>query len=513
LVRADALKPADIIGVLWRYRLALVVAVVLGAAVSYGYSLLIPNQFTATTLVLVEEDTLDSSYVRSAVTVDLEARLRTLREQVLSRTRLQDVMDRFGLFNDQSSWEQRLSEMRDRISISVTRTDSFRISFTHTDPIVARDVTNSLAQLFIEDSRAAMARQSQGTASLIDDRMREVAADLAIKEDALARFKAEHRGSLPEEVSATVNSLDWSKTQLSTTRADLTAARNRLSRLQRLTALPTDAPGESPSARQLARSLLATSGSDLEDRLATQPTAIRLAARRLQRESLLKQLTPRHPDVRFLDMEIAALEAQLGTEDAYPADSTAGVVGSSDLLGQQLDDGRREISLLEQKRNELQTQISGFESRIAAAPSVEQELRDVERDYDALSTEYRDLRTRRMEANLAGTLEREQTGGFKVVDPAVAPERKSSPARAFFFLAGAVIAGALAAGSAFAYEMIVQPVHLVADLERFIGVPVLTRIPSIPSPARRRRRLATRALAIVVVAVAATSVFVLRLLT
>lgn len=514
MVRAEALKPADILAVLWRYRLALVVAVAVGASGSYGYSLMLPNEYTATTLVLVEEDTLSSSYVRSPVTVDLEARLRTLREQVLSRTRLQDVMARYALFADQSSWELRLSEMRDRIDVSVTRTDAFRISFTYTDPILARDVTNTLAQLFIGDSRSAMVRQSEGTSSLLDQRMSTVGADLSVKEDELASFKARHRGSLPEEISDTVSALDFAKSQLNTTTADLAAARDRLGRLERLAVVPTDVGGDSPTARQLARQLLATGGADLEERIASQPTVVRLEARRLQRASLLQTVTERHPDVRFLDMEIAGLEGQLANQLADPtgAGAATAVAGTSDLLDLQLDDARRQITLLEQRRSDLQNEIAGYQQRIAAAPGVEQELRDLERQYDSLENEFRELRTRRMEASLAGNLDSDPSGGFKVLDPAVAPERKSSPARTFFLLAGAVAGLGLAVGSAFAYEMIVQPLHTVSELERHLGVPVLSAIPAIPGRSRRRRRLFTRLAAAVVVIAAVAGVFFLRLL-
>lgn len=509
MVRADSITPADILGVLLRYVGHAVVLAAVCAAGSYTYSLWQPDQFTASTLVLVEGETLGSAYVRSAVTVDLEARLRTLRERVLSRTNLQLVMDRFGLDTDSSSWELRLQAMSDRITTSVTRSDAFTISFVHGDPAIARDVTNALAQLFIDDSQGAMMRQSQDTTTLLDQRLRDVAAELQTREQQIAEFKSLNRGSLPDQVTATLSALEFAKSQLTVTVADLAAARERRTQLERLAA-PAATAASSPGARQLAQRLLAAGGAQtIEERLATQPAAVRLEVRRLQRESMLQRYTAMHPDVTALDMEILALESSAGT---VASSDGALPLGGDQVLIEQLDSARREITTFETRRSDLQRQVAELDVRLAEAPRAEQELRDLERQYDGLSAEYRELRDRSMDATLAaGTMDATGDGGFKVLDPAVTPERKSGPQRSLFFVAGALIGLALAYGAALAYEVIVQPVHAASELERHLGLPVLSVIPAVSVGSRTWRSLLLRSMA-VVLGVVAVGVAVFRML-
>lgn len=511
MVRAEALGPADLAATAWRYRWPAVVAAAVCAAAAYGYSMTLPNQFTASTLVLVEDEAPSASYVRSAVTLDLEARLRTMRDQVLSRTNLQQVMDRFGLFAAGSSWEDRTSSMRDRIDVAVSRTDAFRISFTYTDPKVARDVTNALASLFIGDSAQAAVRQSQGTAALLQQQLSQVSADLGDKEQELADFKALHMGALPDQVSSTLSTLDWAKAQLSGTSADLAAARDRRSRLETLAGRPgVEAPRA--TVRQLALDMLATTGeAELGGKLASQPPVVRLEALRLRRDSLLQRFTARHPDVQALEQEIAALEAQ-GAAGGALGPQAAVLPGGSDLAAVQLDEAQREIRSLEGRRSELQGQIAELQGRLGEAPAVEKQFLVLARERDSLQRAYDDIRNRSMDASLAGDVEVDRNAGFKVVDPAVAPQRKSSPSRAYYLLTGGVFGLVLALAGGAAREIVLQPVHTPQELERHVGVPVLGAIPSIDSKGRRARRRRLRAAAALAVVAAVASVFLLRMM-
>lgn len=516
MVRADSLTPADIWAVVWRYRFPAVLAAVVCAGAAYGYSLTLPDVYKAETLVLVEDAQVSSSFVRSPVSVDLEARLRTLRDTVLSRTRLQNVMDRFGLFAHESSWEKRLSAMRNSIDVTVSRTDAFRISFEHTDPTTARDVTNALAGLFIEDSRLAAARHSQGTTSMLDRELEDLSSRLSSKERELADFKARHMGSLPDQVSGTLSALDSAKQQLSATRAELAGARDRRTRLEgMMTPVTTSTIRASASpARQVALQLLADTGeADLARKIASQPPAVRLEALRLWRASLLGRFTARHPDVQAVEAEIASLEGQGVDSSTYTADESEAALGADvgTLLSNQLDEAQREIRIHEQRRAELESQIAELEARVVAAPQVEREFLQLDRDRSQLAKAYDDLRGRRMEAGIADGVDVEETTGFQVVDPAVTPQRKSSPRRSYFFLGGGFFGLALALGCGAAREMVFQPLHDAEELERHVGVPVLGAIPEVENSQRRRQRVLLRGLGVGVVVTVLVSVYLLRM--
>src|SRR3954469_22806613 len=76
-----------------RWRVALVVATaVLAAAVSF--SLYLPDLYRASAVVLVERPMPDA-FVRPAVSDELDSRLHIIKQEILSRTRLTDLMNRF----------------------------------------------------------------------------------------------------------------------------------------------------------------------------------------------------------------------------------------------------------------------------------------------------------------------------------------------------------------------------------------------------------------------------------
>src|SRR6266567_7971306 len=68
----------------------------LGAAIGATY--VVPPQFVSQTLVLVEQQKVPEDYVKPVIEEDLTARLASMKEQILSRSRLQPIIERFNLY-------------------------------------------------------------------------------------------------------------------------------------------------------------------------------------------------------------------------------------------------------------------------------------------------------------------------------------------------------------------------------------------------------------------------------
>src|SRR5262245_41406765 len=58
----------------------------------------LPNVYRSTATVLVDRQQVPEAFVRSTVTSALETRLHTISQEVLSRSRLEDLIDRLGLY-------------------------------------------------------------------------------------------------------------------------------------------------------------------------------------------------------------------------------------------------------------------------------------------------------------------------------------------------------------------------------------------------------------------------------
>src|SRR5260370_7740051 len=90
----------DYLSILRRRIWLLVIPAVVCAAGAYTVSLFLPSKWTSETVVLVEEPAVPDSIVKPIISGDLNQRLATMREQVLSRTRLQQMIEKVGLFRE-----------------------------------------------------------------------------------------------------------------------------------------------------------------------------------------------------------------------------------------------------------------------------------------------------------------------------------------------------------------------------------------------------------------------------
>ena len=109
----------------------------------------LPNMYRSETLILVVPQRVPESYVRSTVTARIEDRLQAISQQILSRTRLEQVINDFNLYAKERAnkelMEDIIETMRTRdIGIDIIRGDSFRVSYIAGDPLTAMRVTERL---------------------------------------------------------------------------------------------------------------------------------------------------------------------------------------------------------------------------------------------------------------------------------------------------------------------------------------------------------------------------------
>src|SRR6185436_10095205 len=108
---------------------------------------------------------------QSTVTTNIEDRLRSINEQILSRTRLEGVLREFGLYIDQRQklpMEQVVAMMRSQVNVTPVRGDSFRVAFTSSDPQTAMKVTNRLASMYIDENLRDREVQAEGTNQFLE---------------------------------------------------------------------------------------------------------------------------------------------------------------------------------------------------------------------------------------------------------------------------------------------------------------------------------------------------------
>ena len=489
----------------------LVFALPFVAAISLIFSL--PTFYRSTALVLVDRQQVPEAFVRPTVTSELETRLHTISQEILSRARLEALITRFGLYpglRKEGQNEELVERMRRDIKLELKTTDgkgerrsattAFALSYRGPDPQTVALVTNTLASFYIEENLKVRERQATGTAEFLKVQLAETRKRLDELEARVSEFRKRYLGELPQQMQANMATLESLNTQLRITSDNQIRAAERRDSLSALLA-------EAASSPQAF-------GGPAGAPAAAEPRAVRLARLRQELASARSRYTEEHPTVARLKAEIAATERE-------PAEPT-GDKGSAGALSnpyvfrlrETLSAVDSEAKLLKAEEQRLRAAIAAYQARLENTPKREQEFQEVSRDYETTKQLYESLGKRHEEAQLAESMEQRQKGEqFRILDPAVPSQIPAAPNRLRLFLVSLVLSLGLAGGALMVAEMLDTSFHSVNELRDFSIVPVLVSIPRIVTDADRQRqrqrfRLAAAGTMLGLVLIAGASYFI-----
>ncbi len=202
----------------------------------WGSSWFLRPQYKSSALILVEQPTMPENYVAPNVNENLQDRLQSITQQILSRTRLLTVINTLHLYSsDQSDAadDTRIYKMRKDISIDLVRDSrnneitAFRISYSSPDPQIAQRVTSELTNLFISENLKVRQQQSEGTTKFIEDQLETARQSLAEQEAKVRTFEAAHEGALPSQQNSNLTILGGLQSQLQNEQDTLNTARQQ----------------------------------------------------------------------------------------------------------------------------------------------------------------------------------------------------------------------------------------------------------------------------------------------
>jgi polysaccharide chain length determinant protein (PEP-CTERM system associated) len=441
----------------FRHRWLVVLPIVLCTLAALGASLVLPKKYRSTTLILVEAEKMPESFVPQMATDRVAKRLQTVQQEVLSRTRLERVVQELDPY--QTLGTQPLGEiaagMRKAITVRVRGSDGFFIDFVHADPQMAQRVADRLANLFIGEATLAREKQVTEAFEFIESQLAEARQGLEARETALREYKERHMGSLPEQTTTNLSTLQRMQLEQQALAEQLRAATERLSRLE-----SGGEPADAVSGRRVS-----------------------LSALRAQLESLRARYTDEHPDVKAARAQIAALEAEIGS---------AAETGQRASRALETEDARRELERLKARQEENRRRMAELEARVEQAPRTEQELANLTRDFQKLNENYLSLLNKRLDAQMAAKLEQRWRGEqFHILDPADLPTSPFFPNRILFLVLGLVAGLGLGIGAAFAADFIDHSIRTEKELGELLPFTVFATVPYIDPKKedRLRRRL------------------------
>ncbi|OLD65244.1 MAG: hypothetical protein AUI47_02640 [Acidobacteria bacterium 13_1_40CM_2_68_5] len=472
----------------WGRRRWVGIVLFLGASVpALSFVASLPDIYKATATVLVERQQIPETFVRPAVSDELETRLHAISEEVLSRSRLNDLVARYEPYpalRGKVSPEALIERMRRDINLDLKgvertwergATVAFALSYRGRDPRKVAQITNALASLYVEQNEKSREQQATHTADFLKNQMDEMKRKLEEQEARVGQFKKRHAGELPQQVESNIAVLERLNVQLQLNSEKQMRA---MDRRDRLSGQAADAGSGAPAG-------------DPED---TQARIDRLME---ERAELRRHYTDSYPDVARLDREIADLKRRLAEAPATPR--TGGATGPQTLGGSR--PAESEIATLKREEERLRRTIAAYEQRIDVAPQRQQEFEALSRDYNTTKELYDSLLKRYEESLVAASMEHGQTGEqFRILDAALPPRDPAAPNRLWLSLMTLILSAGVAVGAMAVAEQLDTSFHSVESLREFTRVPVLARIPRIVTRRDMFRKVVTVGVAVVLLA-------------
>lgn len=543
-------KPKDIrdyFDFIKRRRLHILIPFLCLFAVVSIIAFLLPSIYQSTTTILIEEQQIPDDFVRSTVTGFVEERINTITQQIMSRTKLLEIINQFNLYadlRDKLTTEEIVDKMRDDIKLETisadvlnkatgrpsTATIAFTLSYEGKNPTTVQRVANVLASLYLEENLKTREERARTTTSFLEGELNTLKDTVADLEKKIADFKEKHIGELPElmqlnlqteremrrqidEIDRQIRTLEDRKIylegQLATVKPDTPlideTGRRILDSRERLKILTTEyitlsatLSEKHPDVINIKKQI-----SDLEKAVdgkqSLQDRQKELEYKKSQLEKLEATYSDKYPDVislkketKVLEEEIAALSksASLTQEIPITPENPAYI-----NLMTQINSSTMEIESLRKQRGELKRRWHEYLKRLENGPQVEKEYLALSRDYENAQAKYRETMDKLMEARRAEELEESQGGEkFTIIDPAQFPERPYKPNRLAIILIGFILGIGSGVGYGSVAEYMDHSVRTADDLAVATGIPVLTTIPKIVTngdklKARRRRLL------------------------
>jgi polysaccharide chain length determinant protein (PEP-CTERM system associated) len=477
----------------WLVLLPLVVGVTAGV-LTYQR---LPVKYRSETMIMVVPQRIPDNYVKPTVTTDVADRLRSISNQILSRSRLERIIQDFGLYKDLRAgtiMEDIVDRMRSDIEVRLEgpqgRESSFRVTYKSGDAKVAQKVTERLASLFIEENLRDRETLADSTNQFLESQLQDAKQRLIEQEKKLEEYRRRFSGQLPSQVSANLQSIQAAQMQLQSLSETMNRARERRLLVERQIA----------DAQTLPADIVAPNVPASPDATPVLPLPQRLEAARARLEVYKRRYTPDHPDVLALERQVRDLQAQIDEEaDRSKSDKDKPVSRAELVRQKRVGDLQAELGVIDRQLAAAQTEegrlknlIGSYQAKVEVVPTRESELVELTRDYATLQETYSNLLQKREDSKLAANLERRQIGEqFRVLDPASLPERPYNQKQRLGALIGGPLGG-LALGLLLVafLEYRDSTFKCEEDVVRVLSLPVLALVPLIASEAEDSRQQA-----------------------
>lgn len=486
-----------------------------------------PNAYTSSAVILIEDPEIPPGLVPSTVTTYAARQIQYINQRVMTRTNLANIIEKFDLFPEERKYLPTLllvPDVEKDMSIDVVdvqqqtasgqqvnSTIAFTLGFEHEDPQVARQVTNELVSLYLAENVRARTEQTAQTSQFMQEEVDRLDNEVRDLESQIAKIKSENEGALPELMGfnmqlmqALTNDIQEIDRQLQATRENkimLDAELGKLSPIgtqlladgkpivapeDQLKALQTqlamlegryspDHPDVVRTKRDLA-AVQAQLGTDVD----ISGSSSALANARVELAKAQERYAPDHPEVQRLKREVASLESRQNSSGG----KNLGSLKADNPVYVQLRAQRETLESQERslvaKQAEIRAQRADLERKVKRSTEVEKDLSALQRRLFTATTSYQTAREKGFVSKMGQALETQSKGErFTLVEPPDLPLVPSSPNRPVLLALLVVLVLAAGLGWPQVAESMDQSINSARAVERVQGAPPIAEIPRI----------------------------------
>jgi polysaccharide chain length determinant protein (PEP-CTERM system associated) len=429
---------------------------IMTAAIILSYVL--PKKYEASSTVFIEKNVINELVKGITVTPSMEDTIKVLTYAITSRTLLNKAADSLDMNvtkKDGTEMDEFYKKLQKNTVVKVKGTDLFTISYTDDDPRMARDFTNTLVRLYIEENTSSKRGESYGATKFLSEQIDSFKQKLEKADQDLNAFKREKGGVIAVDEAKLFEEINVSQQKL----YDLELRRRQLEGMRKVTRKSSD------------------------------PLQTRMAALQRRLDELRVQYTDSYPEIIQIKSDMETIRTQLKTRGAtyQPLDP------------QELDKIESEIAALKASEASLRRYISTNQGLLRSLPSAKAQLERLEAEKVNQKDIYDKLYARHGQSEVSKQMEvQDKSTTFRIVDPAIMPQRPVSPNRLKIMLLGMVGGVAGSFGILYLMDQMNDTVRDV-DFIKGLGVPLLAVISririqqEIDLQRRRTRRVCTYA--------------------
>lgn len=409
-----------------------------GIILSYA----LPRKYEATSTVFIEKNVISELVKGITATPSMEDTIKVLTYAITSRTLLTKVADSLDMnvsSEKTADMDAVIKKLQKNTSVRVRDKNLFTISYTDRNPRMARDYVNALVRLYIEENTSSKRGESYDATKFLSEQIDTFKAKLEKAETELNDYKRDKGGVISVDEGRLFAEINTSQQKL----YDLELQRRQLEGRRGITRKSSD------------------------------PLEVKLNALQKRLDELRVEYSEGYPEIIKVKGDMDTVREQMKSRSGKEQQS---------LDPLELERIESEIAAIKSSEDSLRRYITRNQSLLQSLPSAKAGLEKLETAKNSQKNIYDQLFTRHGQSEVSKQMEvQDKTTTFRIVDPAVLPQKPTSPNRLKIMLIG--IVGSIAASFG-VLLLLEQKDNTVKDVDfvKALGLPVLAVISRIRNP-------------------------------